>query len=69
MVNTGIPQVAYRETITRKAEFNYTHKKQTGGAGQFGRVAGYMEPDPDEEFVFENRITGGSIPTALYSRL
>ena len=61
-VNTGIPQVAYRETITRQASFNYTHKKQTGGAGQYGRVAGYMEPI-DEEFVFENKIVGGSIPT------
>lgn len=62
-VVTGRPKVSYRETITRKAAFNYTHKKQTGGAGQFGRVAGYMEPISDEEFVFENKITGGSIPT------
>lgn len=62
-VETGAPRVAYRETITRKAEFNYTHKKQTGGAGQFGRIAGYIEPINDEEFIFENKITGGSIPT------
>ncbi len=61
-VTTGQPLVAYRETITRKAEFDYIHKKQTGGAGQYGRVAGYMEPC-NEEFVFENKITGGSIPT------
>ena len=61
-VATGIPTVSYRETITRLAEFNYTHKKQTGGAGQFGRVAGYMEPVTEEEFVFENKITGGAIP-------
>lgn len=62
-VETGKPRVAYRETITQRAEFNYTHKKQTGGSGQYGRVAGYIEPVSDEEFVFENQVTGGSIPT------
>lgn len=62
-VATGQPRVAYRETITRKAEFDYTHKKQTGGAGQYGRVAGYMEPVNGTEFVFENKIVGGNIPT------
>lgn len=62
-VTTGMPQVAYRETITQRGDFNYTHKKQTGGAGQFGRVAGHMEPVENEEFVFDNQIVGGSIPT------
>lgn len=62
-VATGNPRVAYRETITRRAEFNYTHRKQTGGAGQYGRIAGYMEPAADTDFIFENKITGGSIPT------
>jgi len=61
-VSAGKPKVAYRETITRKAEFNYTHKKQTGGAGQYGRVAGYMEPVEDD-FIFDNQVRGGSIPT------
>ena len=58
-VATGQPRVAYRETITRRSEFNYTHKKQTGGAGQYGRVAGYMEPVTATELVFENKIVGG----------
>ncbi|MEN6466911.1 MAG: elongation factor G [Syntrophaceae bacterium] len=62
-VTAGSPRVAYRETITQRAEFNYTHKKQTGGSGQYGRVAGFMEPIADDEFVFENKIVGGSIPT------
>ena len=62
-VDTSPPRVAYRETITQNAEFNYIHKKQTGGAGQFGRVAGYMEPAHDEDFVFENKVAGGAIPT------
>jgi elongation factor G len=63
VVETGQPRVAYRETITAQAEFDYIHKKQTGGAGQYGRVAGYLEPVADEEFVFESKIVGGAIPT------
>ncbi|MCL2128152.1 MAG: elongation factor G [Treponema sp.] len=62
-VQTGLPQVAYRETITRRAEFNYTHRKQTGGAGQYGRVAGYMEPYADGDYEFVNMVKGGAIPT------
>jgi elongation factor G len=62
-VETGAPEVAYREAISRRAEFNYTHKKQTGGSGQYGRVAGYFEPLENGEFEFVNEIRGGSIPT------
>ncbi len=66
-VDTGAPQVAYRETITKKAEFNYTHKKQTGGSGQYGRVAGWFEPWPEAEYLFEEQIVGGVIPREYIS--
>jgi elongation factor G len=62
-VETGAPQVAYRETITRSAEFDYTHKKQTGGAGQYARVAGRLEPNAEEPYAFVNKVRGGAIPT------
>jgi len=64
-LTTGRPQVAYREAITQRADFNYTHKKQTGGSGQYARVAGYIEPIPEEEakdYEFVDDIVGGSIP-------
>ncbi len=61
-LDTGMPQVAYRETITARVEFDYTHKKQTGGSGQYGRVAGIMEPMHDKDYEFVDEIKGGDIP-------
>jgi elongation factor G len=66
-VETGAPQVAYREAVTNRAEFNYTHKKQTGGSGQYGRVAGYVEPMEIGDFEFVDEIYGGSIPSEFIS--
>src|SRR3984957_11356121 len=62
--NIGAPQVAYRETLSKKSEINYTHKKQTGGSGQFAKVTIVFEPaEPGgENFVFENEIVGGAVP-------
>ena len=69
-VEVGQPEVAYREAISQRADFNFTHKKQTGGSGQYARVAGYIEPivqtDPDEpakDYEFVNEVKGGAIPT------
>jgi elongation factor G len=62
-VETGAPQVAYRETISQRADFSYVHKKQTGGSGQYGKVAGYVEPLTDgKDFEFVNEVRGGAIP-------
>ncbi len=63
VVETGAPQVKYRETITQKVEFDYTHKKQTGGSGQYAKVQGTFGPSEDGEFHFENKVVGGRIPT------
>ncbi|MGI9373752.1 MAG: elongation factor G [Hyphomicrobiales bacterium] len=61
--NIGAPQVAYRETITREAEIDYTHKKQSGGSGQFARVKIVFEPNPEsEDFEFVSKIVGGNVP-------
>jgi elongation factor G len=61
--NIGAPQVAYRERISRRAEVDYTHKKQTGGSGQFARVKIVAEPaEPGTGYVFDSKIVGGSVP-------
>ncbi|MEM1345431.1 MAG: elongation factor G [Pseudomonadota bacterium] len=61
--NIGQPQVAYRETISHNAEIDYTHKKQSGGSGQFARIKMEIQPtEPGEGYSFESRIVGGSVP-------
>jgi elongation factor G len=62
VANVGKPQVAYRETIRQMAEYDYTHKKQTGGSGQYARTKLRVEPNPGHGFEFENIIRGGNIP-------
>ena len=61
-IDTSPPQVAYRETITKKVDFDYLHKKQTGGSGQYGRVLGYIEPAEEVDFEFRDETKGGVIP-------
>jgi elongation factor G len=66
-LDIGMPQVAYREAITHTEQFDYTHKKQSGGAGQYARVAGIMEPLHEKEYEFIDEIKGGAIPREYIS--
>ena len=66
-VEVGSPQVAYRETVTKRVEDTYTHKKQSGGSGQYGKIDYVIEPgEPGSGFVFESKVTGGNVPKEFW---